>query len=754
MSHLPTLVLDLGLILITAAIITILFKWLKQPVVLGYIIAGFLVSQNFFFFPTVVDTSNIATWSEIGVIFLLFALGLEFSFKKLVDIGGTASIGTAINMGSMIVIGYIVGQLMGWTQMESLFLGGMLAMSSTTIIIKAFTDMGLQKKRFAGIVFGMLIVEDIAAIIMMVLFSTLAVSQKFEGVELMENILKLLFFILIWFVVGIYLIPTVFKKLKKYLNDETLLIVSVGLCIGMVIFADAVGFSPALGAFIMGIILAETVEGKHIEHLMEPLKNLFGAVFFVSVGMMISPDIIVEYIGPILLLTVVVLVGRIIFATLGVLASGEGLKVAMQSGFSLAQIGEFSFIVATLGLQLGVLSDFIYPIIVAVSVITTFTTPYCIKLSVPAYNKLEKIIPPKWNKLIIGYSASSLKTTDRKNDWNKLLKDILLAVAIYFALSVAVLFLAREYLIPFITDQIPGVWGAVLAAVITLSLMMPFMSAILRSKNNSQEYKKIWEDSHFNKAALIGLTMIRIGLCAAIILVVLIPLFPEMTGWLLLISIVLAISIIFFQGFSKQSERMEEQFFENLNSKEIIEEKKKAVNKEAKEELLNRDIHIEKIIVPQNSRTAGHTLAELNFRQVTGVDVISIIRGTQKINIPSGDVRVFPFDKLVIAGTDEEIQKLISTVDEYRSSYEDPEATDQINLSQYEIKNGSPLIGKSVIDIDLNLKEETECMVIGIDRNEHSVVGFNPSTRFEEGDILWLAGEKDKLNSFEQNLNL
>lgn len=752
MSHLPPLVSDLALILIVAGIVTILFKWLKQPVVLGYIVAGFLVSPNFVLMPSIADATNIATWSEIGIIFLLFALGLEFSFKKLMDVGGTASIATAINMGSMIVIGYIIGQLMGWTQMESIFLGGMLSMSSTTIIIKAFNDMKLQKKRFAGIVFGMLIVEDLAAIVMMVLLSTVAVSQHFEGKELLESVLKLIFFMLIWFVVGIYLIPTLLRKFKKYLNDETLLVVAIGLCLGMVLFADQVGFSAALGAFIMGSILAETLESKRIEHLVEPLKNLFGAVFFVSVGMMIVPSTITEYIGPILLFTAVVLIGRVIFATLGILASGEGLKVSIQGGFSLAQIGEFSFIIATLGMQLGVISDFIYPIIVAVSVITTFTTPYFIKMSTPLYEKLEGHIPSKWNKLITGYAASNCKTINSQTNWNKLLKGVLPAAAIYFALSLAVYFLSQQFLMPLVVWYIPDIWGRILFAVITLLVMAPFMNAIVTRKQKSPEYKALWEDSHFNKAALVAIQFLQIGLCVALILIVLLPLFPKMTPLLLVIAIAMAIFFTFTKGFNKQSNSLESKFFQNLNDKEDNENKNGAVNKQAKDELLNKDIHIEEIEVSPNSPSVGKTLAELNFRQTTGVSIVSIIRGNQKINIPMGNMYLYPYDKIVVAGTDEELQNFMTSIEQRNKNIDDDntEIQHQINISQYEVEEGSSLVDKTVRE--LKMQEKTDCMLVGIDRDDHAIAEFSPDTLLQQGDVLWVAGEKENLDKFLENM--
>ncbi|MFV0418596.1 MAG: cation:proton antiporter [Dysgonomonas sp.] len=782
MAHLPHFISDLAIILITASVITIIFKWLKQPVVLGYIVAGFVASLHFkdfieslvvkisgvpanevsdFFqtLPQISDMANVNIWAEIGIIFLLFALGLEFSFKKLMDVGGKASIATLINLGSMIIIGYLVGELLivnlipDWSKMNSIFLGGMLSMSSTTIIIKAFNDMGLQKKKFASIVFGMLIVEDLAAIVMMVLLSTFAVGQHVEGGELANSVIKLLFFMLIWFVVGIYMIPTMLKKLKKYLNDETLLIVAVGLCLGMVYFASAVGFSAALGAFIMGSILAETIESKHIEHLMEPLKNLFGAVFFVSVGMMIDPAIIIEYATLILLLTLVVLVGRIFFATLGVLASGEGLKVAVQSGFSLAQIGEFSFIIATLGMSLGVITETLYPIIVAVSVVTTFTTPYCIKYSETAYSSLAKRIPDKWSKLIEGYGASGYNTVNKQNDWKKLLKSILSLVAVYFTISIAILLVFQNFITPYIVEWIPGIWSNVLAAMMTLTLMAPFLRAIMMKKNRSEEFKNLWKDNRLNRGALVSLIVFRIIICIVLVLMVLIPLFPRLTVLMVIISLAVVTLIIFSQGFKKQSRKIEARFLENLNLKQKLDEKKAAIPTVVANDLRSKNIHIEEFEVMQSSPSIGKTLRDLNFRQKTGVNIVTIIRGSKKINIPDGNERLYPFDKLVVSGSDEEMQQLSQYLDDKKQevSLIEEEAQYHISLSQYLVEPESSLIGKTIASA--GIREKTECMVIGIDRGDESIIQFTPSFTFEESDIIWLAGEKEKLNSFEENIN-
>lgn len=475
MSHLPTLIADLALILISASIITLLFKWLKQPLVLGYIIAGLLAGPYINIFPTVGDIENINIWAEIGVIFLLFALGLEFSFKKLMNVGSTAFITAITEVISMLLIGYLVGQLLGWGTMNSIFLGGMLSMSSTTIIIKAFNDLELRNQRFTGIVFGTLVVEDLIAILMMVLLSTMAVSQDFVGEDLLISVLKVVFFLILWFLIGIFVIPAFLKKAKKLMNNETLLIVSLGLCLGMVVLATYTGFSTALGAFIMGSILAETIEAEHIEHIIQPVKDLFGAIFFVSVGMLVNPAVLVEYAWPVIIITLVTIIGKAIFSSFGVLLSGEPLNTSIKSGFSLAQIGEFAFIIAGLGVSLKVLDPFISPIIVAVSVITTFTTPYFIRLANPFAEWLYKILPTKVQETLDRY-ASGKKTMNHDSDWKKLLKNMIGRVVIYSVLLTAIWLLSIQIIYPAISEMFTPItiWIKLVMCLGTLLLMTPF----------------------------------------------------------------------------------------------------------------------------------------------------------------------------------------------------------------------------------------------------------------------------------------
>ena len=568
MSHLATLINDLALILICAGVMTLLFKKLKQPLVLGYVVAGFLASPHMPYTPSVMDTANIQTWADIGVIFLLFALGLEFSFKKIVKVGGAAIIAACTIIFCMILLGITVGTGFGWQRMDSIFLGGMIAMSSTTIIYKAFDDLGMRKKQFTGLVLSVLILEDILAIVLMVMLSTMAVRHNFEGSEMLESIGKLLFFLILWFVVGIYLIPELLKRCRKLMSEETLLIVSLGLCFGMVVMAARTGFSAAFGAFIMGSILAETVEAESIERLVKPVKDLFGAVFFVSVGMMVDPGMIVEYALPIIVITLAVILGQSLFGTLGVLLAGQPLKTAMQCGFSLTQIGEFAFIIASLGVSLHVTSDFLYPIVVAVSVITTFLTPYMIRFAEPASNFVDTHLPAKWKNFLLHYSSGS-QTMNHESLWKKLILALTRITIVYSIVSIAVVALAFRFLVPLFLEHIPGIWGRLLVAVVIILFISPFLRAIMIKKNHSAEFVTLWNDSRGNRAPLVATIVIRILIAVSFVMFVISGLFKVSVGLLLGVAVLLVIMMILSRQLKKQSIMIERKFFQNLRYRDM-----------------------------------------------------------------------------------------------------------------------------------------------------------------------------------------
>jgi CPA2 family monovalent cation:H+ antiporter-2 len=573
MSELEPLIADLALILICAGSMTLLFKRLKQPVVLGYIVAGFLASPNMTYMPSVTDLHGIHLWSEIGVIFLLFSLGLEFSFRKILRMGATPIIAACAVIAGMMLVGMSTGQLFGWSQMDCIYLGGMLAMSSTTIIFKAFDDMGLRQKRFAGLVLSVLIIEDILAIVLMVMLSTLAVSKEFEGSQMLMSILKLAFFLVLWFVVGIYLIPLFLRKVKSLMSNETLLITALALCFGMVVIASAVGFSAAFGAFIMGSILAETVEREQIEHLVSPVKDLFGAIFFVSVGMMVDVALIAEYIVPILCIVVAIMLGQTILSTCGFLLAGQPLKTAMQCSFSLTQIGEFAFILATLGTSLHVTSDFLYPIVVAVSVFTTFTTPYMIRLAEPAYGVVERLMPQRWRSKLQDYAEASNdempESGEQQSRWKAHLKSVAVTVGIHCVLCMAIIALMLYFGKPFISNLLPAPWDGIVTAFITLSIVAPFLWMLMR-QGNSEDTRALWRDNRFSQAKLFALQFLRLFIAAAFVSYIL----GRTIHWGYTPSILIVLAIIFSIAFSprlrKRSEQMNQTFTENLSQRETM----------------------------------------------------------------------------------------------------------------------------------------------------------------------------------------
>lgn len=734
--HLEPLISDLGLILLTAGVAVLLFRKLKQPLVLGYLIAGFLAGNHFDFFPSVKDVHSVEVWAEIGVIFLLFSLGLEFSFKKLMKVGGTASITAITQIVFMVLLGYLVGQWLDWGKMNSIFLGVILSISSTTIILKAFDELGVKSQKFAGNVIGVLIVQDIIAILMMVLLSTIAVSQQFSGGELFQSVLKLMFFLTIWFVAGIFFIPTLLKKAKHLLTDEMMLIISIALCLMMVIFAAKVGFSPALGAFIMGSIIAETTQAEHIEHLVKPVKDLFGAVFFVSVGMLINPNTLVEYAVPVAILTIVTLFGQSFSATIGTLLSGQPLKQSVQTGMSLSQIGEFSFIIATLGMTLGVTNDFLYPIVVAVSAVTTFTTPFMVKWSTPFSNFLEKKLPRKWVKNIERYSANAQAIKSVSN-WQVVIRAYLTQIIIHSTIIVAIITLSTRYLLPIVENSR---FGNILAALITLVVLSPFLWALSLRRVAVKEVQLLFEERKY-RGPIIVMIFMRMLLTLFFIGFFLNNFFSP--GFAL-IALIVAIGAYLF--FPKQLHafynRIEAHFLKNLNDREI------SINKKRPANLSPWDGHMASFEIAKESNIAGKTLEELKMRENIGINVASIKRGEIIINIPTRQERLFPGDEICVIGTDAQVKDFKIYLDKNEIEVSPEVAEADIVLQQMELKTES-CIGKSIRNS--KIRERTQGMVVGIERNGKRILNPESDIILEEGDILWIVGERKLIAQLIKN---
>lgn len=734
MSELAPLITDLGMILIVAGCVMILFKWLKQPVILGYIVAGFITGPSVSFLPTVSDTSDIKIWADIGVIFLLFTMGLEFSFRKLLNVGLSAMIATITIVCGMMFLGYSAGNLMGFSHITSLFLGGMLSMSSTAIVFKAFNDMNLLQQKFTGIVLGILVVEDLVGVVMMVVLSTLAASSQFEGTALLGSLMKLVSFLVFWSVLGIYLLPTLLNKIKRFVSDEILLVVSLGLCLLMVMIAVQAGFSSALGAFVMGSLLAETSVSERIVRVVQPVKDLFGAVFFVSVGMMIDPAIIADYILPILLLTVLVLVGQSLFGTFGVLLSGEPLKLAMKSGFSLTQVGEFAFIIASLGVSLKVTDEYLYPVIVAVSVITTFCTPYMIRLSEPAYTWVDKHLPA-WCKQMLSRYASGSISEKHQNDWHRLLRSMIVGVLIYLIVSVGiiVMFFSRFY--PFIQSHLPGLQGNLLSALILLAVLSPLLWAMVMKKNHSPEFRRLWEDNLVNRGALVSLVLVKVILCITIVMSIVVRLFNVASGLGLVIALLIVVAVYSSKRIRKRSQEMEERFEENFMGPDESKAKPSTLFEQVDDNSSLSDLHATDFTVDPNSCYAGKTLKEIAPRTRFRVNVVSITRGEAVLDIPQGDETLYPCDKITVVGTDEDLLQFRQALERKAISEgsKDISSHKSTRITSVCVDDASSLLGKSVGDV-----KSDRIIILGVERGKETVKNPVPAFVFQPGDVVWM----------------
>lgn len=752
MGHLPDLIRDLALILMAGAITTLIFKKIKQPLVLGYIIAGFLVGPHVHFLPTVADKENIEILAEIGVIFLLFTLGLEFSFKKLMRVGGAASITAFVEIAFITVAGYFAGKWMGWSMMDSLFLGGMLASSSTTIIIRAFDELGIKTKQYARIVFGVLVVEDIVVILLMVLLSTIAVTKQFEGSEIIFTVAKLLFFLALWFIAGIFLLPTLLKKAKSLLDEETLLILSIGLCLGMVVLATQVGFSAELGAFIMGSIIAETTSAEKVEHVTKPVKDLFGAVFFVSVGMMIDPQAIMQYGWPVVIVTLLTLFGKLFSTTLGALLSGQPLKQSVQVGMSMAQIGEFAFIVATLGLSLGVISDFLFPVAVGASAITTFTTPYLIKFSEPFYFFLERFIPEKWVKRLNAYSAGT-QSIRAETDWKIALKSYRNIVLINSILLLILIWLSLNFLVPYLNDTIEDkTIRGVVALVVSLGFGLPFLWALMAKKPENNSYRELWLDKKYNRGPLLLLETGRVLLGILLVGFWAFQLFTNQIAILIAVPIIITILLVFAKRMKDFYRKLESRFLTNLNARETESANTLSARMSRKAadfqtSLVPWDAHIVQLEAPPNAAYIGRSLKELQWRETYGINVVFIKRGDNVINVPGRNQFILPFDQVGIVATDSQVAVFKPVFD--FAEVKDRNAKDvdinEIVFDQLVVNEYTKLKGLSIRDS--GLRERTNGLVIGIERNNERLLNPDSTTVFEWNDIVWIVGERKKIQN-------
>ena len=746
MSELPALFYDLALILVTAGIATVIFKWLKQPVVLGYIIAGFLIGPNFEWFPVINDHTSVETWSEIGMVFMLFGIGLEFSFKKLKKVGGTVGITALTELITMCVVGFLLGKILGWSQMDCIFLGAMLSISSTTIIAKAFDDMKLNREKFSGNVIGELVVEDLEAVLLMVILSTMAVSKTFDGMQLVYSMLKLLFFLVVWFLGGIFLVPTVLRWARKFMSEETLTVFSVGLCFLMVVLANLAGFSSALGAFIMGSILAETLEAEKIHELTTPIKNLFGAIFFVSVGMMVDPRILVEYWWQILVITIILLIFKPLSNVVGRLLAGVDLKQSMQGGFCFSQIGEFSFIIATLGLSYGVIDDFLYPIIVSVSIITTFLTPYAIKSATPCYGWVTKHLPRRWLEKFENIDLGIKVRSGKKVTMGGFVSHQLKNIVIYLAIIIAVVLISFS-ICSFVMRFVPAPWNSAISTALALVIVSPFLWAMGFKHTLANTTKKLMEASKFNRTIILVVFILRF-LIVWVVATSVIRHFLNVSFWSHLhigspwfrfinvgFGLVYAIMLRVLSPAMKFYKRIEERFMDNLN-------KRQKVQVFSIPEILQENCHLQKMKLSPDSPYSGKLIKDTDFRDNYNVSVVRVERGKQVFELPKSDFQLFPYDKITFVGHEDHLRLLVSRVEAFDERLVAEHGESDVEMYKVEVTPDSPFVGVSLMNS--GLADQYEAMVIAIERDGDFIL--NPSARitFKPHDYVWFVAQKSK----------
>ncbi|MGZ3774985.1 MAG: cation:proton antiporter domain-containing protein [Pseudobdellovibrionaceae bacterium] len=735
MVHLPPLITDLGLILITAALSTLLFKKLGQPQVLGYLLAGLLVSQHVPFLPTIKDKESIQVWSEIGVIFLLFGLGLEFSFKKLLKVGGSATFTAVFEIIFMILLGYLLARILGWDNINSLFLGGILSISSTTIIVKAFHELGFRNQKYVEFVFGVLIVEDIFAILILVLFTAIGSSGDFFVKDLAESILRLLFYITLWFVIGIFIIPIFFRLVRPLLEDENMLLVALALCFFMVVIADSVGFSPPLGAFVMGSLLAETPEGKQIETLIGPVRNLFAALFFVSVGMMIDPTFFLDQWQLIVLVTIVTILGKLIGTFWGAILSGQHRKRSIQSGMSLGQIGEFSFIIASLGTNLKIISNIIYPLAIAVSTATTFTTPYLIKMSEAASHLIDKFIPTKI-KLTMDRYHSSLKPDNKHNIFKLMVSTYGIKTFLNGTLIIAILSAFKTVLTEEIAEHLfNNAWTGTISLVVCLLLCAPFFWGLIMSGPTLGNQRQLDDLQRLGRVQF-GLFIGRLLLGIILLSIIVTQFLSLKIAWsaIVLITIIAIFTSKYWIRFIYQT--IEKNFFRNLSEKE----RKEIVSSKFAKNLLPWEASLGTYTLYSDSELVGKSLASLSFKEKHGLTVAAVYRGSRSLFAPEGKFVLWPYDEILCFGDEESLQRFHLFLEDEKSKYQNKDKTKlhhtEYQLSSFKVTPDSTYKNKSIRESEI--RKLLKSMVVGVERGTQKILGPPSNFILNENDLVWL----------------
>jgi CPA2 family monovalent cation:H+ antiporter-2 len=738
--HFPLLIQDLAVILGVAALVTYLFQRIKQPVVLGYILAGLIVGPHTPPFSFIQDLPNIKVWAEMGVIILMFYLGLEFSFRRLMRLGGAVFGIGVFQLFFMIFLGKWGASLLGWSAQDGVYLGCMLAISSTTIIIKALEEFKLKSKKFAEIVVGILIVEDLAAILILVFLGGLSSAQGVTAGDLLQTLFELGFVVGLWVLLGYFLVPRLVTAIGRMGSDEMLVILSLGLCLILVTLAAWLHYSVALGAFLMGSILAETKELHRIERLTRPLRDVFAAVFFVSVGMLVDPRLLIENWQAVLLVSLLVIGGKVLSLTVASLIFGQTLKRSLQVAFSMAQIGEFSFIIATLGLGLGAIDPKLYPIIVAVSVITTFTTPYLILLSGPTSEWLEAQLPHRWIKWI-RRRAQRIEQAQMMVDDSHRLRWKLIATWISCGILVTAVFLGAEKILRPWVSSLAGweLWAGSLSWLFSVLVSAPFIWAMIFLFAPLKVQSSVWPRRF-------AMTFGPLG--AALWLAIVTAPFFEPTAFFALMVVAALLAFLVFQGQLRRSfEWFEEKFhlaFEEVETDVLASSRRFR-------HLVPWDAHLGRVVVNLSSSFVGQTLANLKLREKLGVNILAIQRGDFSLVAPNRSEIIFPGDELLSLGSDEQLAELETLATGSGASMAGGGDFQDYDMKAIPIPKGSRLDGVSIASS--GIRQEFGGLVVGVERGKERELNPSSEALILGGDLVWVVGSRSRLQDLSQSLH-
>ncbi|MGC2871890.1 cation:proton antiporter [Ihubacter sp. mB4P-1] len=743
--HLPHMITDVAVMLLTAGIITIIFKKIKQPLILGYILAGFLISPFFPMFFTAEDTESINLWSEIGVIILMFHIGLEFNLHKLARMGGTAIISAIVKMAGVLLTGYVLGIFMGFSSINSIFLGVMLSISSTAVIQKSFEELGVKSEKYSQLVMGTLVIEDIVAIFMMVVLSTISVSQSVSGRELTVSLLLMICYLIVWLILGIYLLPTFLNKVIKVMNDEMLLVLSLGLCFGMVLIANALGFSSELGAFLAGSLLAGTIHVERIEHITKGVKDLFVTFFFLSVGMKVDPQAIISYAPMIIIITIVAVIAKLIFATIGMLLSGQTMSTAVKSGFSLAPIGEFSFIIASLGVSLGVMKDFLYPIIVSAAVLTTFLTPFLIKKSPAVTTWLEHRLPDSLLKKLNRYTADDQVDDNADNEWNEYIRRFCSRTILYSVIMLVTVVAGLKVLQPLLAGPLPDLPCKICVCAVIYFVMAIFIKPMLNLHN--RVFTSLWLKKRANRLPLIVLTSIKVAIIASIAMIPLISLFDIFPGFLFILLVVIVLVTAKSDFMATSYLRLETRFLRNLNERIIKAEEEKGVQ----QSWLDEELHIITLIAPEDADFLGKSLAELQWGKIFNIYVVKIRHNGKHMILPNPKTVIHGGDKIYIVSDLKSIENFYRLIRIKPSKYprtlkqfmetDYPVIENALSVCAVKLTGDEAFAGKSLKNG--NFKDKWHCIVLGLQQKGYPIIMPDANTMIEAGDIIWVMGSNN-----------